>query len=146
MRKLLKPVLGSLLCSSLVFGAIEAQAKGDLTRKPIKLPDLVLGSETSDYSMSHSAYQLETGKAYKLKIVSSGRKEYAVEAPDFFASIFLRKVEAGGMEIKATSLVQLEFEDEGEAEIYFVPVKPGNFAFVSRGLETKGMVGEFQVK
>jgi hypothetical protein len=122
------------------------QAKGDLTIRPQALPDLVLGSEVSDYAMSQQSYQLETGQAYKLKIVSSGRKEYAIEAPEFFTSIFLRKVEAGGMEIKATTLVQLEFEDEGEAELYFVPIKPGDYPFVSRGLEGKGMVGTFQVR
>ena len=141
-RKSLRPLSFVLLSAA----ALGVQAKGDLTRKPQALPDLVLGSEVSDYAMSQKSYQLETGKAYKLNIVSSGLKEYAIEAPDFFASIFLRKVEAGGMEIKATSLTQLEFEDAGEAEIYFVPVKPGNFRFFSRGLEGKGMEGEFIVR
>lgn len=123
-----------------------AQAEGDLTRKPIKLADLVMGNETSDYALSQTEYQLETGKAYKLKVVSSGLKEYALQAPDFFASIYLRKVEAGDMEIKAVSLTELEFEQEGEAELYFVPVKPGKFEFVMDGLENKGMVGVFNVK
>ncbi len=135
-----------LIATSLLVATGLAQAKGDLTRKPVELPDLVLGSEVSDYAMSRNSYELETGQAYKLKIISSGLKEYAVEAPDFFDSIFLRKVEAGGMEIKATRLVQLEFEDEGEAEIYFVPIKPGSFRFFSRGLEKKGMTGVFEVR
>ncbi|WP_421861964.1 copper-binding protein [Motiliproteus sp.] len=134
------------LAAGLTLGAVEAQAKGDLTRKPIGLPDLVLGSEQSDYAMSQKTYQLETGKAYKLNIVSSGLKEYAVEAPEFFAAIYLRKVEAGGMEIKASMLTQLEFEDEGEAEIYFVPIKPGSYRFYAEGLENKGMEGTFEVK
>lgn len=122
------------------------QAEGDLTRKPIKLADLVMGNETSDYALSQTEYQLETGKAYKLKVVSSGLKEYALQAPEFFSSIYLRKVEAGDMEIKAVSLTELEFEQEGEAELYFVPVKPGKFEFVMDGLENKGMVGVFNVK
>ncbi|OMH39700.1 copper-binding protein [Motiliproteus sp. MSK22-1] len=123
-----------------------AEAQGDLTRKPIALADLRLGSDVSDYAMSLKRYELKTGQAYKLKIISSGLKEYAIEAPEFFTAIYLRKVEAGGMEIKATSLVQLEFEEEGEAEIFFVPIKPGDFKFYSRGLEGKGMVGEFVVR
>ena len=143
---LIKPVMAGALTAALTLGAVEAQAKGDLTRKPIGLPDLVLGNDVSDYAMSQKKYQLETGKAYKLNIVSSGLKEYAVEAPEFFASIYLRKVEAGGMEIKASMLTQLEFEDEGEAEIYFVPVKPGNYRFYAEGLEGKGMEGVFEVK
>lgn len=123
-----------------------AQAAGDLTRRPVKLPDLVMGSDDSDYSLSQKEYELETGKAYKLAIISNGQKEYAFVAPDFFASIFLRKVEAGGMEIKAVSLTELEFEDAAEAEIYFVPVKSGEFEFELEGLEAKGMTGVFKVK
>lgn len=121
-------------------------AKGDLTRKPQALPDLVMGNEESDYSLSQKRYELETGTAYKLEIISSGLKEYALQAPEFFASIYLRKVEAGGMEIKALGLTELEFEDEGTAEIYFVPIKPGTFEFYADGLQNKGMVGEFVVK
>ncbi len=133
-----------VLCVASTSGFVSA--KGDLTRKPQALDDLVLGSDASDYSMSVKRYELETGQAYKLNIVSSGLKEYAIEAPEFFASIFLRKVEAGGMEIKATSLTQLEFEDEGEAEIYFVPIKPGQYRFYSSGLEGKGMEGVINVR
>ena len=123
-----------------------AVAQGDLTRRPTKLPDLVLGNEDNRFFMSQKEYNLETGKSYKLKIISSGQTEYALEASDFFASIYLRKVEAGNMEIKAVSLTELEFEQESEAEIYFVPIKPGKFEFELEGLEEKGMEGVFNVK
>ena len=146
MAKFLTPVLIAALLTGATAVSGVASAKGDLTRKPQALPDLVLGSDVTDYAMSQKSYTLETGQSYKLKIVSSGLKEYAVEAPEFFASIFLRKVEAGGMEIKASTLVQLEFEDEGEAEIYFVPIKPGSYPFVAKGLESKGMQGVFEVR
>ena len=123
-----------------------AVAEGDLTRRPTKLPELVLGTEDNRYHMSQKEYHLETGKSYKLEIVSSGQTEYALKAPEFFESIFLRKVEAGDMEIKAISLTELEFEQEAEAEIYFVPIKPGKFEFYAEGLEEKGMEGVFIVK
>ncbi|GGO75608.1 hypothetical protein GCM10011348_00810 [Marinobacterium nitratireducens] len=138
-------IAGALLAASLANVSV-VLAEGDLTTRPVELPALVLGSEESDYSMSQHRYELETGQAYKLGIISTGRKEYAIRAPEFFASIFLRKVEAGDMEIKAVSLTELEFEQEGEAEIYFVPVKPGDFEFRSAGLEGKGMVGTFSVR
>lgn len=125
---------------------LSAHAEGDLTTRPERLPDLVLGSEVTDYAMSQTRYEMETGKAYRLKVISSGLKEYAMQAPDFFTSIFLRKVEAGGMEIKAITLTELEFEQEGEAEIYFVPIKPGEFPFYMNGLEHKGMEGVFSVR
>jgi uncharacterized cupredoxin-like copper-binding protein len=121
-------------------------AEGDLTLKPQRLPELVMGSEESDYSLSQKTYELETGKAYRLELIASGLKPYAFRAPEFFSSIFLRKVEAGDMEIKAVSLTELEFEDEGSAEMFFVPVKPGTFAFYIAGLRHKGMEGVFIVK
>lgn len=140
----LKRALLPLMAVSLV--SVGAQAAGDLTTRPQELPDLILGDDVSDYSMSQKRYEMETGQAYSLKIISSGYKEYAIQAPEFFTSIFLRKVEAGDMEIKATTLTELEFEEASEAEIFFVPIKPGTYEFYSEGLENKGMVGEFVVK
>ncbi|WXL24196.1 copper-binding protein [Ectopseudomonas mendocina] len=145
MRTLKALMLPVLLVVSMI-GVDTLQAAGDLTRRTESLPDLVFGSEESDYSMSQTEYQLETGKAYQLKIISTGQKEYAFQAPEFATSIFVRKVEAGGVEIKLITLTELEFEDAGEAEIYFVPIKPGKFPFYAKGLESKGMLGHFVVK
>ncbi len=141
-----KTFAAGAVASIIAITSVTAAAEGDLTRRPTKLPDLVLGTEDNRYQLSHKDYQLETGKSYKLKIVSSGQTEYAFQSPEFFSSIFLRKVEAGDMEIKAVSLTELEFEQEGEAEIYFVPIKPGSFEFYAEGLEAKGMEGTFTVK
>jgi hypothetical protein len=145
MRTIKVLTLPLLLILSLL-GVDSLQAAGDMTRRPIALPDLVLGNEESDYAMSHSEYQLQTGQAYQLKIIASGQKEYAFQAPEFATAIYLRKVEAGGVEIKAVTLTELEFEDAGEAEIFFLPVKPGKFRFYAKGLEGKGMLGHFVVK
>jgi hypothetical protein len=144
--RVLKALLLPLLLIISLVGVDRVRAEGDLTRRPTALPDLVLGNEQSDYAMSHSEYQLETGKAYQLKIIASGQKEYAFQAPEFATSIYLRKVEAGGVEIKAITLTELEFEDAGEAELFFVPIKPGKYRFYAKGLEGKGMLGYFVVK
>ncbi|MBU2321332.1 MAG: copper-binding protein [Gammaproteobacteria bacterium] len=144
--RVLKALLLPLLLIISLVGVDRARAEGDLTRRTTALPDLVLGNEQSDYAMSHSEYQLETGKAYQLKIIASGQKEYAFQAPEFATSIYLRKVEAGGVEIKAITLTELEFEDAGEAELFFVPIKPGKYRFYAKGLEGKGMLGHFLVK
>lgn len=121
-------------------------AEGYLATRPTKLPELVLGTDDIGYGMSQKEYRLETGKAYSLEISSTGAKEYAFEAPEFFNFIWLRKIEAGDIEIKATHLYELEFENEGESEIFFVPIRPGEYVFRVRGLEDKGMVGRFIVK
>jgi hypothetical protein len=145
MRTLKTLFLPLILVGSLI-GFDNLHAAGDLTIRGTALPDLVLGNAESDYSMSQKEYQLETGQAYQLKIIASGQKEYAFQAPEFATSIFLRKVEAGGVEIKAITLTELEFEDAGEAEIFFVPIKPGKYRFYAKGLEGKGMLGYFVVK
>ncbi|HBZ94140.1 MULTISPECIES: copper-binding protein [unclassified Pseudomonas] len=144
--RILKALLLPLLLIISLLGVDQLHAAGDMTRRPVALPDLVLGNDDSDYFMSQTEYQLETSQAYQLKIIASGQKEYAFQAPEFATSIYLRKVEAGGVEIKAVTLTELEFEDAGEAEIFFLPVKPGKYRFYAKGLEGKGMLGYFVVK
>lgn len=132
-----------LIC---LIGTDRLFAAGDLTRRTTPLPDLILGNEESDFAMSQSEYELETGKAYQLMIVSSGQKEYAFQAPDFFKTVHLRKVEAGYVEIKPAVLHELEFEEAGEAEVFFTPLIPGRYAFYLKGYESKGMQGTFVVR
>ena len=142
----IKPLLLNLLLIGSLIGFDHCSAAGDLTRRTQALPDLKFGSEESDYAVSQKEYQLETGVAYQLKVISDGQKECAFQAPEFAQSIFLRKVEAGGVEIKAMTLTELEFEDAGEAEIFFLPIKPGSYPFYCKGLQNKGMEGRFIVK
>ncbi|RRV23009.1 copper-binding protein [Pseudomonas sp. o96-267] len=144
--RIFKALMLPLLLIISLLGVDQLHAAGDMTRRPVALPDLVLGNDDSDYFMSQTEYQLETGQAYQLKIIASGQKEYAFQAPEFATSIYLRKVEAGGVEIKAVTLTELEFEEAGEAEIFFLPVKPGKYRFYAKGLEGKGMLGYFVVK
>lgn len=123
-----------------------ALADGYLATKPIELETLVLGTNPIGFDVSVKEYELRTGQAYSLEIESSGFQEYAIVAPEFFDFIWLRKVEAGGMEIKANSIYELEFESEGSAEIFFVPIKPGTYEMYARGLKEKGTSVTFKVK
>ncbi len=123
-----------------------AFAAGDLTLKPTELKPLELGLGNAGYGVSETRYNLETGKAYSLELSSTGKKECAWQAPDFFKNIFLRKVEVEEVEIKAIALTEIEFEKEGEAELFFVPIKPGTYPWFCKGMEERGMKGEFIVK
>ncbi|QIB35332.1 copper-binding protein [Ancylobacter pratisalsi] len=131
---------------SLTLAATAARAEGDMTLKPTELEELTVGLGDAGYGVSQKTYELETGTSYSLMIKSTGNKECAWQSPGLFQSIFLRKVEAGGMEIKAIHLTELEFEEEGEAEMFFVPIKPGTFAWYCKGMEERGMSGEFVVR
>ena len=123
-----------------------ARAEGDLGVRGTKLEPLMIGLGDSGYGVSKTSYELTTGKLYQLMIKATGAKECAWEAPQFAATIWLRKVEAGGVEIKAPTLTELEFEKESEAELFFVPVRTGTFPWRCRGMEARGMAGAFVVK
>ena len=137
---------GLLLTISLIATPGLAVAEGDLALKPEKLPDMVLGLGEAGYGISQKDFALTTGRAYRLKIKSTGQKECAWQAPEFINYIWLRKVEVNKVEIKASHVYEIEMEREGEAEIFFVPIRPGEYAWRCKGLESKGMAGRFIVK
>ena len=137
---------GLLLNISLAVVPALALADGYLALKPEKLPDMVLGLGEAGFGVSQKDFALSTGKAYRLKIKSTGQKECAWQAPEFVNFIWLRKVEVAKVEIKASHVYEIEMEREGEAEIFFVPIRPGEYAWGCRGLEGKGMAGRFIVK
>ena len=138
-----------IIASGVLFSVIGlgqlAHAEGNLSRRPMALSDLELATDDG-FGISQVEYQMETGKAYKLKIKSTGIEECAFRADDFFRNVWLRKVEAGGIEIKAAQINELEFETEGEAEIFFVPIKPGRYPYGCEGLEDRGLSGTFIVR
>ena len=137
-------IKGVLLFSILVVST-DALCKGDLAIRAKKL-ELKLGSERSDYEMSQKIFEMETGKAYRLEISSMGFKEYEIEAEDFFRNIWIRGIEVEGIEIDTPVINEIELEREGEIEIKFVPIRPGDYDFEIEGLQSKGMKGVFKVR
>ncbi|MDG2237359.1 MAG: hypothetical protein AAEJ59_04295 [Arenicellales bacterium] len=133
-----------MLMSVMATGEV-IMAEGNLSRRPVALPELELATQDG-FGISQTEYQIETGKAYKLEIRSTGIEECAFRADEFFRNIWLRKVEAGGLEIKAAQLNELEFETEAEVEIFFVPIKPGRYPYGCKGLEDRGLSGLFIVR
>ena len=134
-----------LILCMIFLVASETLAKGDLSIRAKKL-ELKLGSDKSDYDMSQKVFNMETGKAYRLEISSMGFKEYELEAEEFFRNIWIRSIEVEGVEIDAPVINEIEFEREGEIEIKFVPIRPGEYDFEIERLQSKGMVGKFIVK
>ena len=65
-----------------------------------------------------------------------------VGAPQFASTIWLRQVEADGLEIKAATIAELG----DEAEISCVPIRTGTFPWRCRGMEQRGMAGSLVVK
>ena len=111
-----------------------------------RLKPLEFGSETDISYMEPREYRLKVNQGYRWKIKASDLQEYAFVAPSFFRNIWIRKIEVEGVEIKSPTLDEIEFEKGGEAELFFVAVRPGTFEYGSRGLMERGMAGKIIVE
>jgi hypothetical protein len=134
------------IAALLGFGGTAALAAGDLAIKGQKLPDLEIGTGNAGYGISQKKYDLETGKAYRLKLKGTGKQECKLRGPEFFSAIYIRQIAAGEVEIMNPTFSGFEFDDPSEAELYFVPVRTGKFTIACAGLEAKGMTVEFEIK
>jgi len=123
-----------------------ALAAGDLAIKATKLPELLIGGGEAGYDMSQKVYDLETGKAYRLKMKATGTHACSFRGQDFYTSIYIRQIAAGDAEFLNPHFTSIEFDDPSEAEIYFVPVRTGTFTIGCKGLEEKGMTVTINVK
>lgn len=141
-----RPAVKALLALGLSLATTAALAAGDLATRPERLERLVIGTGDSMLGVSVRDFQLETGQSYRLVIEATGMQECAWVAPAFFKNAWLRKIEVGNVEIKAPTLTELEFEREGEAELFFVPIRPGTYEWACAGLEERGVTGTFVVQ
>jgi len=129
-----------------VLSASAVFAEGFLVQRTKRLPDLELGLGAAGYGVSDHKYELETGKGYRLWLKATGAKECAFVAPDFFKNVWFRKIEINKVELKLQAVYEIEFEREGSAELFFTPIKPGEYEWACEGLEDKGMKGIISVK
>jgi hypothetical protein len=142
----MKALLPALLFVVLSISGDIALAKGDLATRATRLEPLVLGNDETDFFMSIKEYKLETGKYYRWKVVSSGKREYNLVAPEFWRNAWIRQIATGDLEIKTGTLEELDFDGAGTLEVFFVPVRTGTYEFRIRGLEQRGMTGKLIVE
>jgi hypothetical protein len=128
----------------LISGPTIAVAEGNLASNATRLPDLEINS--ADLTFSQSSFELETGKYYRWRIVHDGGEELAVIAPGLFRNSWINQVIINDLEITPYGLHSVEFDDEGTIDIWFVPIRPGEYQFSADGYESRGMVGTFVVK
>ncbi len=146
MSRLTLLVALALLALAVQTGPSAAQILDPSVHKLERLTPLQFGSEENPASMEPREYKLKVGKGYRWKIQASDLNEYALVAPSFFRNIWIRKVEVGGVEIKTGILDEIEFEDGGEAELFFVAVRPGTFEFGQKGMMERGVIGKFIIE
>lgn len=111
-----------------------------------RLEPLILGSADNSFHMEPREYRLKVGQGYRWKIKAETDFEYAFVAPEFFRNIWIRKVEVGDVEVKAATVDEIEFENVGEAELFFVAIRPGTYEFRMRGMEARGVKGTIIVE
>jgi uncharacterized cupredoxin-like copper-binding protein len=148
MRKFPTVVVVGLLAAavSTVAWSEQAQIVDPAVHGLVRLEPLVFGTEQDITHMAPKEYKLKVGQGYRLKIQAVPGTEYAFVAPAFFRNIWIRKVEAGEVEIKSAVLDEIEFENGGEAELFFVAIRPGTYEFGSKGMMERGVVGKIIVE
>ena len=138
-------MLNLRLCGAMALACLSGPlfAEGNLASAPERLEPLVLDGEA--WSMAPLTYTLETGKYYRWEIRSDGLEEFAVMAPELWRNSWIDQVVINKLEVKPMGLYSVEFDDEGTIEIWFVPIRPGQYDFWVDGFEVRGMLGHFEV-
>ncbi|MFD1696061.1 hypothetical protein [Roseibium aestuarii] len=70
---------------------------------------------------------LQSGAYYVINFVADGTAELAITGPEFFRAIWMNEVVINDIEIRPMAIDSLEFDDEGEARLSFIAIKPGSY-------------------
>jgi hypothetical protein len=117
--------IAALTLAALAMAGLPATAANLLT-KATDLPALEL---SAGKAFPTEPMELEAGKYYRWPIRSDGTTEAAVAAPEFFRFIWINEVVINEIEVRPLGLHSIEFDDEGEAVLSFVPIRPGTFEY-----------------
>ncbi len=81
-----------------------------------------------EYSYEPEELVFEVGQPYKLVLKNHGKKKHYFTAEDFYKAIATRKVQSNrDGEIKAPYFIAIELMVGGQLDLYFVPVKRGEY-------------------
>ncbi len=121
-----------------------ALAAGNLASLPTELDLHVDGAALT---FSQTEFELETGKYYKLVLSSDGLEQVDLKAPDLWENSWINQVEINDVDVYLKdSNFHIGFDNEGEAAIFFVPLRPGNYQLYADGFQERGLVATFIVR
>lgn len=134
MKKLLTASLLALAFSSLA----QAQEVQPSHAEIVKAADWnkmeTVTIELSEHEFNPRNLTLKANQPYRLVIRNNGEKDHYYTAAEFFKSVAWRKVQTprpSGGEFKAPYFTAVEaYKKGGSVELFFVPVKKGNFEVV----------------
>lgn len=124
--------------------AAGARAEGNLASDAVRLPEMRIDSAA--LTLSETRFELETGRYYRWRVVHDGGEEFQIVAPELFRNSWINQVVADGLEVQPYALYAIEFDDEGTIDVWFVPIRPGDYDFWIKGYEERGLAGTFVVR
>jgi uncharacterized cupredoxin-like copper-binding protein len=137
----------TLACGLVMALSFAAPVVAQEKQKTIQLPDLTVGLGDAGYGVSAATINMEAGKPHRMWLKATGKKECAFQADEFMANIKWRKIEVSKVELKpSATMKEIEFEQEGSAELFFTPTKAGEYTWICKGVSDKGLTGKFIVK
>lgn len=116
----------------LAVGATVALAQSGMVGKAEKLSEITLASGSP---LADKPLELKAGTYYELKIKADGSAEMAISGPAFFRNCWVDEIVINDIEVRPLGVDSIEFDDEGEAEISFICIKPGTFELTAPGTE-----------
>lgn len=136
-----------LIVAAVLVSATVVWAAGDLSRQTPLTLKVLLGSKDAEMVILPKTWNLVTGKLYKVSLANEGKVKHEWVAPEFTLTIWTRKVEAGGVEIKGV-INEIELLPGAKADWYFIPIRTGEFEMACEieGHKEAGMVGKIVVK
>ena len=137
------------LCATTLVAGLAAGWSGDVQAQAGLLSgrtDLEPITLASGQPMTKAPYELQSGKYYRIAIKSDGSAELAVAGPEFFRNMWVNEVVINDIEVRPLGVDSIEFDDEGEATISFVPIRPGTFVLRVPGTSSDAQQAVFNVK
>lgn len=140
----MRSFLSALVCLIFLGTATIGHTEGNLASRATRLPDMKIDS--AELTLSETEFQVETGKYYRWRIVHDGGEEFQIVAPELFRNSWIDQVVINDLEVQPLALYAIEFDDEGEIDVWFVPIRTGDFEFWITGYKNRGLAGKFVVR
>jgi len=141
-------MLRSIMLGSMALGLVAitggtAHAQAGLLNGRKDLDPITLASGKP---LAKGPYELAAGKYYRIAVEADGSAELAISGADFFRNVWINEIVINKIEVRPLGIDSIEFDDEGKAQISFVPIRPGTFVLRVPGTTSDTQQAVFIVK
>ncbi len=127
-----------------IMSSLATHSEGNLASRGTRLPDMKIDSQNLVFSQK--VFEIETGKYYRWRISHDGYEEMQLVASEFFRNVWVDQIVINDLEVQPMGMHSVEFDDAGIMDIWFVPVRTGNFNFWIKGYRQRGLEGVFKIR